>query len=241
MIKNKLDIQQAVDQYLESKALAWSPSTMKSERARLAAVVEVLEVAGLDPAAVYKKLADKYKPYSLKTTFIRLAAFELEAFGTANFSAFNRTHSRLFKHAYLPERLKLDFQEAVAKIELLQDPAIKAKAKELLYSGMRYTESTTETDGIVVGKGGKKREVFKPDTDVKYDGTYIKFWRALRKVGLKPHTLRKLRATNLVEHGASLPDLMEIMGWSSLNTASSYLQPKRKAQLAQLMKETAQV
>lgn len=231
------NIKDAINKYIESKALAWSPSTMKSERARLGAVVEVLSKVGLDPAALYEELVKTHKPYTIKTLFTRLSNLELEVFGTAKFKTFKSTHARLFRNAYKKERVQLTMSDAVARINQLKDPAIKAKAFELLYSGMRYTESTTLKDGTVVGKGGKVRTVFVPITnhDMRYTGTYMAFWRALKAVGLKPHTLRKLRATNLIEQGASLPDLMEIMGWSSVQTASIYLQPKRQEELKTLM------
>lgn len=233
------NIKTQIQSYLDSKKLAWAATTLKSEQARLGAVVETLEVVGLNPAALFKALEATHKPYTIKTIFVRLAAFETETMGTVAFRNFVKTHSRLFRNSYIKERLELTLEDAISRIKSIEDTAIRTKAFELLYSGMRYTESTTEQRGLVVGKGGKVRTVFKPvqQAEVKFEGSYTTFWRTLKKVGLKPHTLRKLRATNLVDQGASMADLMEIMGWSSMVTASSYLQPKRQEQLNALMQQ----
>ena len=85
-------------------------------------------------------------------------------------------------------------------------------------------------DGEIRGKGSKVRKVFGTDT-CKHDQagvTYSQFYRALKKVDLKPHDLRKVFLTEAVAQGATHFELCKLAGWASINTASSYIGVKDK-------------
>jgi len=55
-------------------------------------------------------------------------------------------------------------------------------------------------------------------------------------IGLTPHSLRKLFATKLVTSGMTLPDVCNVMGWSSMQTAMSYLQVSNETKLEDQIK-----
>ena len=102
---------------------------------------------------------------------------------------------------------------------------------------MRFSEFQTIEDGVVVGKGGRRREIYVTDLPrPKGDVSYGTFYRHLKEVGLKPHDLRKACLTRLVEQGANEFELCEIAGWRNLNTASSYIKAN-KAKLKALMEK----
>jgi integrase len=234
------DLLKLVDEYIESKAFAWSKTTQASERSRLRSVVELID---LQPAAAFTELRKAKAPYTVKTTFIRLGDFydflltNKNKSGLNLFKLFVREHAQLFKNAYEKERLNVDYQEAKARIERIADPGSRAKALELLASGVRYAESFTAIDGFITGKGGKRRKMFLPAGmhPTEFKRSYSAFRKDLARVGLKPHTLRKLAATRFVEMGAREADLMQLMGWSSIATAASYLQCQKDEQLEQLV------
>ena len=236
-----------IDQYIEGKKLAWATTTQKSEVARLRSVALYINVS---PEALYKHLNTQgYKPYSIKTYFTRVGEFYQwlieeghapEGVRKNPFKAFIKTNAKLFKHAYQKETLDVGYEEAVRRINRLGCGETKAKAFELLATGMRYSESNTQIDGWIIGKGGKRRRVYRPESlpsATKFTRSYTTFYDNLKAVGLKPHTLRKLAATRYVERGAKEADLMALMGWSSIGTAASYLQAKRDEELSQLVTE----
>lgn len=233
-------MQWLIDLYIERKANAWSHTTLKSERARLTQSINLLEAA--NPAEAHEQLRKAGRsPYTIKTAFIRFSSFYdwlcLQGHAQSNpFSSYMKVNANLFKHAYKKERVSLTFKEAADLIAQIEDVATREKAKRLLVAGLRYAESFTEKNGEVVGKGGKVRKVFNEGVgSVAYEKSYSTLRRALAKVGLKPHTLRKLFATQMIENGAQEADLLEVLGWSSIQTAAIYLQPKRDEQLARLI------
>lgn len=236
-----------VDEYIDSKSLAWSPNTMRSERYRLRGVVDEM---ALGPEALYRELEGRMKPYAIKTTFIRIGEFyewllaTQKVTGPNIFKNFITTNARLFKHSYKKESLNVDYEEALRRIAEIKDSATKNKALQLLTSGQRFEESLTSTNGKIIGKGGKSRRDYTPRSlkaSSRYDRTYHTFRRKLAEVGLKPHTLRKLAATKLGEAGASEADLLEVFGWSNIQTASRYLQPKTEEKLDQLIKQVSKI
>jgi len=229
-----------IDQYLESKKLAWEESTLLSEAKRLNAHINGIAVG---PERYFQELSQKLKPYTIKTVFIRLSHFEQWAadqglLGFApRFGAFMRTNRNLFKSVYHKEELDVSFTEAKRLILGIKDELLKAKALQLLCTGARWSESfTLDAQGYVVGKGRKRRKLFNA-TQVNWPYTYQHFITRLKdETGLKPHSLRKLFATNLVDQGVKEADLLKIMGWSSIVTASSYLQSKKEGELGLFIK-----
>lgn len=219
-----------IEKYLDTKKLAWEETSLKSERSRLLANVPGMK---LGPQEHYLKLKDTHGPLTIKTTFMRLSAFEKFAHGTTKYRDFMKTHRNLFKHAYEKEKIEIGFEEAVQRIKGIKDPVVRAKAVQLIQSGSRWSESfTLDTNGVVTGKGRKRRKLYNV-SPVEFPYSYATFLRKLKKAtGLKPHSLRKLFATRALALGLSIQELMEVMGWESMETAASYLQSRKEDELA---------
>lgn len=229
-----------IEAYIESKKESWSPSTMKSEGYRLRGITKEHLT---DPAALYSYLKDerKLKPYPLKTAFVRvgeLVDFAMQTGvlpeGRNLVKAYMSEHANKFKQAYRPKSVGITFEEAAARINKIEDQGIREKALELLFTGMRVSESKTVTDdGIVEGKGGWHREVplAKEMRARDFNRHRSTLYRHLKKIGLTPHMLRKLFATKLVEEGAREADLMKLMGWRSSAMAAVYVQAQREKEL----------
>ena len=232
-----MDMQKLVTSYLESKKDSWSESTLRSERFRM----KVLTAEHLaNPQALYDQLlSEERKPYSIKTTFVRageLAEFAIEQgllSGPNKVKEFIEKQARLFKRAYVPKTVDMTFEQAVELIEKLPNEHDRAKATELLFTGMRFSESLTLTeDGRVETKGGGFREVSlaKDMVHKPFTRCHSTFYKNLKKVGLTPHMLRKLCATKLASLGATEADLMKIFGWRNSQMASIYVQAQREAE-----------
>lgn len=223
-----------IDQYIEAHEGAWAPTTLKSETSRLRAVAHLVDDG---PEAVIK--GTNLKPYALKTLLIRLVHFEAWLYeasllrGEARFAQYMKKHKNRFKHAYVKEELSVTYDAACTRIAGMVG---NDTASQLLSSGLRISELySIDADGYVTGKGGKRRRTFGA-TITKPTCSKSSLRNALRKIGLKPHTLRKLCATRCAERGASAADLCKIFGWSDIKTAYQYLQPKDDARLEELMK-----
>jgi hypothetical protein len=228
-------LQSQIEQYLESKRLAWSPSTQRSEAARLNAWATHLDG---NPSTLWAEMERREMGrYSRVTTWTRIVQLvdwlrapsrPLSACTVNPYKAWRAENARLFKNAYVRRKPEVTFEEAERLLKTL--PAdVQRRGLEILGSGMRYTEAASHEDGHVVGKGGLVREVFVPRVDgPEYRRAYTTFVRHLRSVGLKPHDLRKLALTRLVELGANEFELCEIAGWTSLAPARSYIKVKRQ-------------
>jgi integrase len=225
-----------INKYIESKKFAWSPNTLKSEQSRLISIKELL---ALEPLQLYLALEVKYKKYTLNITYIRVS--ELHAFNGNNlYKEFMRTNARLFKNAKVKKQVPITFEEAQKRIEGLEDVEIKQLATLMLTTGLRIHEARKyDGSGEVIGKGLKKRTVFS-NIKITNAPSYTTIHRALRKIGLAPHDLRKLAATKLADSGMRNVDLMEVMGWTSMETAASYLQTSTKKQLEEQVKQILQ-
>lgn len=216
--------------YLQSKQDSWSYASYKSEASRLASIPDAYLPA--DPQGLYEHLVKaNYKPYTIKTLFIR--ASELVDFGYPGqpneFKRFMRDRARLFKNVYSPKRPPMDFATAVARIKTELSPELAAQALALLSSGLRISEANAVKIGVVIGKGNKSRQVYNAPT-VTIEPHKLR--RALKPLGLTPHSLRKLAATRAVELGAREADLLAIFGWSSMQTAGYYVQATNSASVA---------
>lgn len=220
----------SISAYIESKKLAWSPATITSEEARLKANARFLNMA---PELAYAELSNKYKPYTIKTMFIRFNEYLKFERNDNSYAQFLKTNARLFKSAYKRKTVKLNHEEAMQKINTITDQTVKNHALFLLRSGLRISESYG-AGAQVTGKGNKTRTVFVERPQVLADQWKLR--RALAKLGLTPHDLRKLCATRLVDKGLAPQDLCKVMGWSSIETAFNYLQPKKDDELRELMK-----
>jgi len=229
-------MQSLYEEYLDAKRLAWSESTLKSERRRLSRYFYVLEEG---PAALWdatKTLA----PYSRKTLFIRVSAFYDWAVTTNQltenpYKQWMAEHARLFKYVYNQKTPTLSFREAEEAVLTIPCKASCLKALQLLGGGLRWNESFNIDDGSCTGKGGKVRKVFADP--ISYPFSYTHFRKHLAAVGMKPHDLRKIRATDLARSGLREVDLCKVFGWSNLNTAKAYIAPINDQKLKELMNE----
>lgn len=224
-------------QYIEAQTNRWSKTTLKSESARLLANVEAYEAKTAE--AAWNLLKEKgLAPYSIKITMIRLA--DCKAFhGDASWKLWIRQNANLFKNAYKKETIDVEFKALESAILGIVQDNYRRLAQEILHSGLRSSEALHRHVDHVNGKGGKVRPVFaKPllEQAERSALTYKGLWAACKSVGIKPHTLRKAFATKLARSGrVGEADMLRIMGWSSIQTASSYLQPHRDAKLAEIV------
>jgi len=243
---NEESISKDIERYIDSNALAWAPSTIASEKRRLLAVKASL--CGSAP-----RLWDRVRclaPYSRLTVFVRAISFQdwriEQGYASSNeYRTFKKKNARLFKHVYSPKKPEISYEEGIKRIKQIRNEQSVRTALYLIKTGLRYHELFTrqggqvgEGDERVRGKGGKVRRVFGGEGNVqgRYRGRirnsngerewakYHNLYRHLNGVGLKPHDLRKIFLSRLVEQGATPFELCEIAGWSSINTASSYIQ-----------------
>lgn len=217
-----------VQSYIRSKQMKWASTTLKSESSRLHAHEALVS---LSPEQAFKNLEVKLKPYSVKTTMIRIAEFK-NFMGDSSWKLFLTENSKLFQNAYTKERLDVTYDQALQRIGSITSSSIRVFCKELLFSGARISELLSHRNGSVKGKGGRIRELFLqfPSTEYRHL-TYSEAYQAIKGLGLKPHGLRKLAATRMVALGFNEAELMRVMGWNSMATASSYLQPKQDAEI----------
>jgi integrase len=182
----------------------------------------------VNPQQAYEDLKDIYKPYTLKTMFIRSGHFEQWLGKTNEFKKWMRLHTNLFKHAYKSEELGITYDEAKERISTIRDKKVRDDCLALLSSGLRIAEITQISGSEVYGKGRKTRPYFGNHV---FQSSSNQIRTALKRIGLKPHSLRKLFATRLVEKGMKPQDLCKVMGWGSIQTAYRYLQPKSDSSL----------
>jgi integrase len=139
----------------------------------------------------------------------------------------------LFKNAYKNKEVGVTYDQAEELVKTL--PArVRESAMSLLTGGLRAHELENVKDGYITGKGSKLRPLL---TSVPTDpASYMELYKALKKVGLVPHDLRKLFITRLIERGIQLHDLCKVAGWSSIETALRYAQPKKNEELRAFVK-----
>lgn len=241
MITSKME--RWIEAYIEDKKLAWSRASLISERHRLNGMKDALE--GWDAAKLWNTLQG-HKPYTRVTMFSRAAAFldwlmeEGHVPVQANpYKKFRRKNAKVFKNAYQRNYPEISYEEAQKRLSSIPDPDVRAHALALLEGGLRASEYAAVEGDFTTGKGGKRRRVYlrqSPEERAKAGANYARLYRACKQVGMKPHDCRKLFAMRLVESGADTFDLTDIMGWSNLNTASSYIK-KNKARLEALAKK----
>lgn len=225
--------------YLAYYKPIWSPKTWQAEKSRLRKLEA--DTAQLPPAACLAKWLSYYSPYTAKQNVVRMAhmydwAIEAGLHRERNEwrEVFKRAQAKL-KSAYQPKRVSLSFEDAASRVAELAGP-VKECAERMLYAGLRFSEAFAASGGSVVGKGNKRRTVFVAGYSI--TGTSpSKVRRALAERGLRPHDLRKLFLTRCAERGATAQDLCQLAGWSNIQTAYWYLQPKQEDKLRSFVNE----
>lgn len=239
-VKLQVDYKVVVEAYLEVSSKGWAINTQIVEAARIRTLIPMLEKFGLDPESLYLELIKQgLAAYTIKAKFIRLK--RLADFcktvglyeGLNPFETFMKyTAPNKFKKAnvYKPKAVQYNYDEVKTLIlETFEDEtSIKDSLLFLLNTGLRISELyklEKSVDGkyFVVGKGGKIRPVLfsPPQQGIIARNKLVK---ALVKLKLTPHQVRKLTATKLANSGILAHELQEIMGWSSITTAQIYLQ-----------------
>ena len=227
-------MQSHIEAYIKDKEFAWAPTTLRSESYRLSSLNLVLDG---DPHRLWEHL-QSLSSYSRITTWTRVCAFwewmimTGRISGPNSYKQWRAKNARMFKNVYNPTHPKLTFKEAVEKVNQLQGQEIRTLALQILGEGTRWSECQREGSGPIIGKSATARPRYRPTLEgAAFTGNYQSFRRALRRVGLKPHDLRKLCATRLVQEGLREQDLLKVMGWTSMETAKFYLAPKADAEL----------
>ena len=220
-----------IDLYIESKKYSWSDSTKRSERARLNSLSRGKHTC---PEKMYEHLVNKnMKVYSIKTAFLRLKSFHdflIESGVTDGpnlFSQFIQKNARLFKYAYERKSVEMSFSEGVKRCKTIRNDSCRRKALEIIGSGLRLSEHRAfdRDNGRVKGKGGKTRNIHIPDIKgSRRDYSDTTFRRELARVGLRPHDLRKLYATRLLQDGMNIVEVARLLGHTSITTTEKYIQ-----------------
>lgn len=221
----------------------WAPTSIKSESSRLNKILPYLSTTDAFILSRHLEQAGK-GGYTIKTTLIRASEF-LKFLGYQDnpYSRYLYSNRKQLQGVYKPERLTVTFEEARARILTIPNRDTRQLALFILHSGLRSTEALSyqQGTGFVVGKGSRERAVFNAQLAPTVKGTYLALYLALKKVGLKPHMLRKLAATKLAASGFKDADLLKVMGWTTMQTAAIYLQPAADAELAVRIKQAMEV
>lgn len=230
-----------IKEYLKSKEYAWADSTKKSEAARLKRIACFVEAG--DPQKLWEAI-EHLAPYSRVTAWTRAADYyeflltENIKTGSNIFNQWRNKNAKAFKNSYERKTPEVSYGDAKEKINSISCEKTRRKAHQLLKAGLRYRESFTVNSGKVKGKGSKTRTIFSETQKVDYPYSYSHFRKVLKKeTGLKPHDLRKIRATDLARRGMKESDLCKVFGWESFATASSYIAPMNDDKIEALMKD----
>ena len=218
--------------YIHAQMNAWAPSTIKTERSRLLGIAALSNPTNTPGGLFHAMEQAGWKPYTIKTAFVRLSAMEKWSKQELGYDRFLKEMRNRFKHSYERKDINVTYEEAISRIDKISCEKTRKMAIEILRSGVRISEAYKIQDGNVRGKGNKLRKIF-----VSVEATVPRstLWARLKAVGLKPHDLRQRCATRLVEKGASAADLCKVFGWSSITTAYRYLQPKDDNKLQEMM------
>jgi hypothetical protein len=218
-------------EYMTYQTNRWAPTTLVSERARL---IKLLPQIDGNPDALWVAMAS-YKPYTRVTTWTRVASywsfgqrFGFIPPGVNPYDDWREANERRFKNTYTKKLPTITASEALKRLTSLPEANVRAAANFLLVTGTRDCERYTADSGYVVGKGSKTRRVYgSEELNPHPEVSYHQLWRALKSVGLTPHMLRKIHLTELARDGADVFELCETAGWSSPNTAMSYIKGAR--------------
>lgn len=231
-------MKELIERYIQAHEHAWSETTKRSERYRLRALNEV-HVLGSLPAELWDYLEKQQGAYSRVTVWTRVSSFfdwlveSGHRTGPNPYRAWRKTNAKQFKYCYERKLPTIGFEEALRRIETIEDRPIREACLVLLRGGLRISELYTYDVGTntVRGKGGKQRRVYCGPFSA-FGGSDAKLRKSLTLLGLKPHMLRKIAATEFRRRGLRDEDLLLVMGWNSMETAKSYLKPLNEEEIA---------
>lgn len=215
-------------EYIAFMAPKWAESSVRSESQRLDRLWDSIDG---NPQKLWDALKN-LQPYTRVTYWGRVTCFwdwQIKKKGLAGpnpYSIFREENPRCFRGCYIRKPAKHSFQEALDLIMTIPDEGRRNKCLQLLTGGLRFSESFTLTpDGYVTGKGGKVRRVYPADVKgpMASKSEYSSILRDLKTRGLRPHKLRSIKMTDMVDNGATTFQLQKFAGWSSIDTAQSYV------------------
>jgi hypothetical protein len=222
-------VEQHYAEYIREKSTAWAASSVRSESQRLNRFIHLVDGDAAKLFAALQELGS----YSRQTYWTRASAYWDWLIETGKAQAPNpyatwiAKNRRVFANAYVRKPCPVTFDEAWALLDRIGAEDLRNGAKVLLWAGLRWCEIHTITpDGYVTGKGGKVRKVYLPPEaagPLPGRNRYSAILRELKKLGLRPHKLRSIRMSNLVERGANVFELKAYAGWSDLKVAESYV------------------
>lgn len=225
-----------VSSYLSAHKDAWALTTMRSKTSLLNKMQS--KFGDCKSKKVIDYIESHYKPYSQKTNLIHLSAYVEWLKNNKKYEEENGFASRIrgasykFKTAYEKRLPEISFKEAKEKINSIHHPEVRRLADILINTGLRVSElwKVDHAQGRVLGKGAKNRGFYGNHFEApKISVTFLR--TELAKYDLKPHDLRKLFATFLVNNNYPIHEVCAIMGWSSFETAQFYLQIRSKDKL----------
>lgn len=221
-----------VDEYLSEREFAWAKTTKRNLECQLRKRSGEIEQG---PEVLWKSLQD-LAPYSRVTVWTWTTKFydwcleRGDREGVNPFAKFREENRQLFRNAYRRQQPDLSYRQARALVRQIPDKEVRQAALTLLTNGLRISEYGAVKDGKVVGKGGKERKLYGAQSGRSEVPEY-RIRKALKEVGLKPHDLRKIFATELVRQGIDTFDLCRVMGWSDVTTALSYVSTRKDDEL----------
>lgn len=220
--------------YLEDMKLAWAPTTLRSRSLLLRSLSGVIDGDATRLWAVLEARGlGAYSRVTVWTAVTVLWQWALDGghipAGPNPYALFRRKYARQFKNVYQRKPCPLSLEEMLERIDSIQDPGARAYILELLRGGLRVSELPTLKDGIVTGKGGKRREVFASSPEVPFTQSERTLRRRAARAGFKLHDCRKVALTTLANDGAQLFELMEFAGWDDPGSARSYINVNRTA------------
>lgn len=223
-----------IDSFIASKVGIWADSMIRSERHRLISIKHLL-TNPVNPSDLWRGMGS-FKPYTRLTAYVRAITYyeyvdkQLGSENAKILRQWRKENGHLFRKKYIPSLPKISAEEAARDISAIRNSDVRAAADYILRSGIRAFELNSVTpDNVVIGKGGKQRRVYGGKVAEKVP--YHSLYRALKKVGLKPHDLRKIRATDLLRKGMSIVDLQHAFGWNHMQTATVYLAPLQEERI----------
>lgn len=235
-----------ISEYLAIKKNAWSPQTLVTVRSVLTRYGQSVIDKETPEVLVARLERQGAKRYTQQTYMMYLRGFWRYMHDEeAPYADYLKANKQLFKNSYGRKTVNCTFDKAHNTLQSLPPTPEREACLRMLLSAQRASEAglyrspndkkENINEETIIGKGGKIRANLSPiGTD---PVSYFRVYTYLREhLGLSPHDLRKLALTRAGDNGASAADLCEIAGWTSIETAYFYLQPKDKERLKEMMK-----
>lgn len=212
-----------IEQYLAHNKERWNAMTLRTRRSHLNSMRACING---EPGFLWNHLEKHYSSYTRTILWTSIGAFwDWYAPRQQNpYKNWKKSHAQRFKHSYERSPATMSYRDAKDKIERCLEGAARDRALYILNTGARWIESGVQEGFRVRGKGGKIRRLLPLEEGLKNANiAYRTFVRHLGKIGLTPHDLRKIYATELARRGATIYEICQLLGWEDINTALCYI------------------